>query len=184
MKSSPPTIWNPERLDVRAFARAAGVLQAQDPLPRFERLRAEAMVGADGASDVIWRCEGEMRSDGRGGDVPWLHLEATASIPQPCQRCLGPVSIALEVDRWFRFVADEATAEQEDDDSEEDVLSLEPRPSLLNILEDELLMALPLVPMHEECPVAVPMQVGDMGSAGEAPAEREHPFAQLARLKK
>ena len=28
-----------------------------------------------------------------------------------CQRCLTTVELPLQVDRWFRFVADEATAE-------------------------------------------------------------------------
>ena len=72
----------------------------------------------------------------------------------------------LEVDRWFRFVADEATAELEDDDSEEDVLALEPRPDIAQLVEDELLMAMPLVPMHETCPVAVPMQAGSCRRVG------------------
>ncbi len=80
---------------------------------------------------VRWQCRGEMRPDARGKSVPWLHLQAEAAVSLTCQRCLGPVSENLEVDRWFRFVADEATAEPEDEDSEEDVLALEPRPDML-----------------------------------------------------
>jgi len=95
------------------------------------------------------------------------------------------VNTALEVDRWFRFVADEATAAAEDDDCEEDVLALEPRPNLHELLEDELLMALPLVPMHETCPEPVKMQAGDPGIQAQADSpERRNPFSELAKLKK
>ena len=89
------------------------------------------------------------------------------------------------MDRWFRFVANEAAAEAEDDDCEEDLLALEPRPNLHELLEDELLMELPLVPMHEVCPVLVVMQAADpgVGHADDEP-QRRPPFAELARLKK
>jgi uncharacterized protein len=53
------------------------------------------------------------------------------------------------------------------------------------VLEDELLMALPLVPMHEECPVAPRLQAGDLrdSDATGEPGENPNPFAALAQLK-
>ena len=116
----------------------------------------------------------------------WLHLQAQLTLPLTCQRCLGPVATPLVVDRWFRFVADETTAAAEDEDSEEDVLALEPRPSLLELIEDELLMELPLVPMHEVCPESPAALAGAADvPADEAPESmRPNPFAGLARLKK
>lgn len=183
MNPSSNPIWNPARLDVRAFALAEQSLQREDALHRFTRLSAEVIEGVGIEGTVAWRCAGEMRSDAAGKTVPWLHLEAKVALPLRCQRCLGPVEEVLEVDRWYRFVADEATAELEDDDSEEDVLALEPRPNITELVEDELLMALPLVPMHDTCPVAVTMQAGDLGAQGEG-EPRESPFAQLAKLKK
>jgi uncharacterized protein len=182
--SSPKLNWNPARLDVRAFAKAGQVLEGPSEIALFERLQAELMSEEDTPLLVDWQLHGEFRSDARGESVPWLHLEAKAEVPLPCQRCLRPVSISLDVDRWFRFVADEVAAEAEDEDSEEDVLALEPRPDVLALLEDELLMALPLVPMHGECPVAVQMQSGELGVDDVAVEPRENPFAQLARLKK
>ena len=185
MKSSAPSNWNPSRLDVRAFALAGQSLDETTELAALERLWAETVASSDVAAPVHWQCHGEMRPDANGKSVPWLHLEARATVELTCQRCLGSVSENLEVNRWFRFVADEATAELEDEDSEEDVLALEPKPSLLALVEDELLMALPLVPLHETCPVAVPMQAGDLTDAGEAEQpERKNPFEALAKLKK
>jgi uncharacterized protein len=127
-------------------------------------------------------CAGAPRA--RCAPQAWLHLRADARVPLTCQRCLGPVQTPIEVDRWFRFVADEATAEAQDDDSEEDLLALEPRPSLIEIIEDELIMSLPLVPVHERCPQPLPdgggsQAEGDQGGGSERP----HPFAGLAKLK-
>jgi uncharacterized protein len=186
MKHNPNAVWNADRLDVRAFAQAEAKLQAVEPLALFERLSEETMPTADLAASVSWQAWGELRSaaDGREPAV-WLRLQAQAVVPLSCQRCLGAVDTALEIDRWFRFVADEATAEREDDDCEEDVLALEPRPSLHELLEDELLMALPLVPMHDTCPQPLVMRTGDAAGSSEADAApRKNPFAELAKLKK
>lgn len=187
MKPNPKVAWNADRLDVRAFAQAGASLMAEEPLTQFERLREEMLPSAaEGVRLLQWQAHGELRpASGGGAPAVWLRLQASASVPLSCQRCLGTVDTLLEVDRWFRFVADEATAALEDDDCEEDVLALEPRPSLHDLLEDELLMALPLVPMHETCPEPVTMQVGDAGIQAQADAsERRNPFAELAKLKK
>lgn len=188
MKPNPNTVWNPTRLDVRAFAQAGGRLDAAVPLNRFDRLRDELHPeeAGDERLSVRWQAEGALRAGSDGGEpAVWLHLQADATAPLTCQRCLGAVEMPIQVDRWFRFVADEATAEVEDNDCEEDLLPLEPRPNLYELLEDELLMALPLVPMHETCPVPVRMQAGDADvQEPSADAERPHPFAALARLKK
>lgn len=185
MKPSQKSAWNPDRLDARAFAEAQGRLEIETPLARLPRLRDEADAGAGSLGDVQWAAAGELRP-GAGGGAPsaWMRLTAHASLPLTCQRCLGPVDMPLEVDRWFRFVADEATAEAQDDDAEEDLLALEPRPSLFDVLEDELLMALPLVPLHSTCPVDVVLKAGDPGVPDDEAAPPRNPFAALERLKK
>jgi uncharacterized protein len=94
------------------------------------------------------------------------------------------VVVPLEVDRWFRFVADESKAEAEDDQSEEDVLALEPKPDLLALIEDELLMAMPLVPMHDVCPQPLLLSAGTVNGDEAASEVRPNPFATLSRLKK
>jgi uncharacterized protein len=64
-----------------------------------------------------------------------------------------------------------------DADSEDDVLAIEPDFDLLHLLEDEMLLALPLVPRHELCPEPLPLPP----DAPDAP--RESPFAVLSKLK-
>lgn len=182
------TQWLPERLDVRSFAQASGQMSADAPLARFSRLVEELSEasGPEMLAGVQWQAEGSLRTDSQGAaPAVWLHLQAKAVVPLQCQRCLGSVDTSLDIDRWFRFVADEATAEAQDDESEEDVLVLEPVMSLFALLEDELLMSLPIVPMHETCPVSVVMQASDPGVGPEEGDPRApHPFAALARLKK
>lgn len=187
MHAAPRTPWNPDRLDMRAFAQAGAQLALDEPLYQFDRLLAEVPPGADAAGGAVsWVAEAELRPGARGAEPSvWLHLRAHARLPLACQRCLAPVPVALDVDRWFRFVADEATAAEEDEDSEEDVLALEPRPNLRELIEDELLMELPLVPMHDTCPQPVVMAVGAIDDAVDADAlPRKNPFAELAKLKK
>lgn len=185
--AAPKSPWNPDRLDVRALAQAGAELSAQEPLTRFERLAAECALGVDASAvQVDWQARGELRPGASGAQpAVWLHVQARAQVPLSCQRCLGPVDEWLLVDRWFRFVADEATAAAEDETSEEDVLALEPRPSLRELIEDEWLMELPLVPMHETCPQ--PLAAGDDavdGAEAAQEAPRKNPFAALASLKK
>jgi uncharacterized protein len=52
------------------------------------------------------------------------------------------------------------------------------------VLEDELLMALPVVPMHSRCPQPLPVSLGDSDPTAGTGAPPVHPFASLARLKR
>ena len=88
----------------------------------------------------------------------------------------------LLVDRWFRFVADEATATAQDDTCEEDLLVMAGDFSVLGLLEDELVLELPLIARHGECPVQPKLQVADAAFVAEQ-TSREKPFAALAGLK-
>ncbi|MBN9369546.1 DUF177 domain-containing protein [Hydrogenophaga sp. YM1] len=185
MASKPPaSVFNPQRLDALRFAQAGARLEGDPPLTGFARLAGDLHPPVDPSERVRWQARGEMR-DGPTGGAPqaWLHLEARALVPLTCQRCLAPVQTPVEVDRWFRFVADEATAEALDDDSEEDLLALEPRPSLVELVEDELILSLPLVPLHERCPQPLSAADGPAGGEKAPGSERPHPFAALAKLK-
>ena len=103
------------------------------------------------------------------------HVEAT--LWQTCQRCLEEMQIAIDSD--FRLVVvqglDEAGLLDEEFDP---LLPAEHGVSLLDLVEDELILSLPVVPLHEEC-----KGIGhddDMVTAGEP---GENPFAALKVLK-
>ena len=55
--------------------------------------------------------------------------------------------------------------------------------NLLELLEDELLMAMPAAPAHDVCPVAVQFKVADPDFEEET-TKKPNPFALLAALKK
>ncbi|WP_291516700.1 YceD family protein [Acidovorax sp.] len=174
--------FSAQRLDVKAFAQAGAKLAGHNSLLKYERLALEAK-GLHPDLLVDWQAEGELRTALGGMSQVWLHLKVRASFPMECQRCLTPVDIPLEVDRAFRFVADEATAEALDDESEEDLLAMSREFDLRELIEDELLMALPVVPKHDECPTAVPLASSD-DDFEEASAVKPNPFAALAGLRK
>lgn len=173
--------FSPDRLDVKAFAQAQAHLEGQDPLSQFNRLVLEAQGPHDGVY-VRWAAQGEMRAESGAAPQVWLHLQAETDLPMVCQRCLTLAQIPLDVDRSFRFVADEATAEALDDESEEDLLALSKEFALRELLEDELLMELPVVPMHDVCPEAVPLASSD-ADFNQATSEKPNPFAALASLR-
>jgi uncharacterized protein len=173
--------FDARRLDVRRFAAEGAALQGEDRLAGYARLTAET-GGRGGENPVRWRAWGEMLNPAHVSPQVWLHLEAGTTLPLVCQRCLGPVEVDVSVQRSFRFVPDEATAAAEDDEAEEDVLAESRSFDLAELLEDELLMEMPVAPRHEVCPEALPTSAGD-AEFEAAQAQRENPFAVLGRLK-
>ena len=173
--------FDPFRLDVAAFANEAAQLEGRWPLAQFDRLTEAAVVDAlvpDGGL-VAWRARGERRVL-RGGDAQtWLHLNAATGLPLECQRCLTPVAVDLKVERSFLFVHGEDAAAQLDADSEDDVLPLTRALDLRELIEDELLLAMPLVPRHEVCPVPLKLATGE-----DVVDDKPNPFAALAALKR
>lgn len=173
------------RLEIKAFAHQNAALEGELPLGQLARLLAEDQRGeAAAAEPVRWVLDGEWVESTGGPGQAWLHLHAETQVQLQCQRCMRPVDVAVESSRSFRFVKDEATAAALDDESEEDVLVLAPQIDALELIEDELLMALPLVPMHERCPEPLAAPVPDEALPSTGQDDKPHPFAALARLKR
>jgi uncharacterized protein len=172
---------DPLHIDVVAAAAEGVDLSGAWPLESLTRLADDAADAA--VPPVAWRARFERRRARVGADEIWLHLQAQAKVPRECQRCLQPVLVPVEVDSTLRFVATEEEAAALDAEAEYDVLALPPRCNLRTLVEDELLLALPVVPMHERCPQ--PLLQADAARApppdGEDPA---NPFAVLAALKR
>ncbi|MBL8289944.1 MAG: DUF177 domain-containing protein [Rubrivivax sp.] len=169
--------------DVAAFCRGSNELQGRFSLAELPRVADSVLRAADGAADapVQWRVAGAVQPGSRAPFVVDLGVDSTLTLE--CQRCLQPVTVPLSVERRLRFVEGEDEAARLDEELEDDVLALTHRLDLRALVEDELLLALPLVPRHDTCPqlpdalrpaVAPP---ADEDSAAPAP---EHPFAALA----
>lgn len=173
--------YTARRLDVRRFAEEGAALSGRELVGKHERLMAETQ-GRGGMSAVTWSASGEIRNPRHVHPEIWVHLRADAVLPLTCQRCLGPVEVPLAVDRSFRFVADEDMAAAQDELAEEDVLALSRSFDLVELVEDELLMEMPLAPMHDVCPEPVKLSAQDEDFE-QASSRRESAFGVLTRLK-
>lgn len=178
--------FDPRRADVAALATGHAHHAGSLGLSDLPRLREDEPPGFElQTSPIVWRIDAEARPVTGGEPQLRLHLQAHGSVWRECQRCLQPVAIALVVDRPLRFVrGEDAAAALDADNDEEDVLDLKPRIDLVELIEDELLMALPIVPRHETCPQPLPVGSGDAAPADvDADDAAPHPFAALAALK-
>ena len=169
-------------INLQTLATGGTPLAESTPLHRLERLAHES-IGLQTDLTVNWQAAAELRPGAMDQMDTWLHLQAKTSVPLTCQRCMTVVQTPLQVDQRYRFVASEDIAMAQDDASEEDLLVMVPQFDLLALLEDELLMALPLVPMHDECPVLPAFNAGVI-DVPENVADKPNPFAALAQLKK
>ncbi len=118
-------------------------------------------------------------------DLSGLHVfEGTArtSVVMTCQRCLERMNISLEAK--FRYSPDEKLLRQLELEDEFDCAELNSfgEVHLYDIIEDELILSLPLIAKHpeEECPAA-----GRIGTVGGDDMEQEggnFPFRALGDL--
>jgi uncharacterized protein len=165
-------------LEVMAFCRQGGSLEGRWPLSAMTRL-ADSLLGNSSEAAVDWQLSGSLLPVTGGEAEIWLHLQARATVSLQCQRCLKAMDDDIAVDRRFRFVRTEAEALKLDEESEDDVLVLEPRLDVGTLLEDELILGLPIVPMHGVCPEPLRPLQDDTALDDAAP----HPFAALAALR-
>lgn len=175
---------DPLRLDVAAFTAESGRLQGQWPADTLERLAELQSAPQDVAlAPVDWQISGERVPKLGGEDELWLNLQADTSVWLACQRCLQPMAERLQLSHRIRFVKGEAQAEALDAELDDDVLALSRSLDVRELIEDELLLALPLVPRHPVCPAPLPMSAGEDELAADETPDK-HPFAALQALKK
>lgn len=172
---------HPPHVDVRQVAQQEQSFEGVDLLSKYERI-VEVYQGLDGENVLNWKARFEARTDATGAPAVWLHLSLSTQMHLVCQRCLGLAAVLVDVERDFRFVATEALAQEQDDDADEDLLVLSRDFDLAELIEDEILLALPLVPRHDVCPV--PVKLAAVDQAFEAAQAKPNPFAALAKLKR
>ena len=140
------------------------------PLKSFTRL-LDGALSDEGAVTV--RCD--FARDAQG--VAWLSGTATTSVSLTCQRCLEAVRVELDAEFRLALVGDEAEADTLPDD--EDYLVVGDNLVLQDVVEDELILTLPLAPTHDDCEMAY---VPD-AAASASEDKRENPFQVLAAIK-
>ena len=155
-------------IDSLSFAREGRSLQGELPISGLERLH-DAL--AEIAGSIVFRLNGRI---GRQ-DKPQLLLEVSGRVPVICQRCLGRLDYPLSIDSVLELIADEADLSQDElEDDTRDFLVAQKELDVVALVEDEIILALPSAPRHDDC--ALP----DSNTRGT----KVSPFAALAALKK
>lgn len=162
---------DPHAFDVFEFARsgrqAAGAVRVSQ-LPRM--LNEVPADAPDRDTLFTWQAEGstqpELQDDGTEAAQPYLRLALHGAAWLDCQRCLAPYEQPFDVEATYRLVATEEEAEAFPlDEDELDVIVGSRQFDLVGLIEEELLLSLPLVPKHEVCPQVHESLVS--GAAGE-----------------
>jgi len=135
--------------------------------------------------DVLEYPEDTLRYMVRGGldrqGNPFLDVSITGSCQLRCQRCLGAMGHPVKIKERL-LLRDQASLDALDsnvaggEEEEFDSILADMQLDVLNMLEEEILLSLPIAPKHEPgvC------QAADGESAHK---EEKNPFAALAKLK-
>jgi uncharacterized protein len=170
-------------VDVERLADHGDAVAFDVALAEFPRLRAQLASGEG-------RARGRVELSRERG-VAMAHVVVQASLPLVCQRCLRPVHVEVESESRVALVADFAAADRLDSDVEPVMLE-EGRVVLRDLVEEELLLAVPLVPRHEqetECGLAPAVEavgnpVNEEPENDPEPPVTQKPFAGLGELLK
>jgi uncharacterized protein len=147
-------------------AELAGEVDARS-LPRV----ADQLAAGGEAAPIAWRISGRHDELGR----PVLTVRLDGAVPLVCQRCLQPFVAPVAQETVLLLARNEAELAGLDAEDTEVVLANTALDSR-SLVEDELLLSLPLSPRHgEDACAAARRQTTDDA--------RRSPFAGLAALK-
>ena len=161
----------PERVDVARQVQARRVYEGTLPLASMLRLR-----GALASTQGEVRYHAEFGKDALG--VSYLGLRVDAELSLVCQRSLEVFALPVSIDERLGLIADERD-EAALTPGYEPLLVDDGVVDLAAVIEDELILAVPVVPMKP----GAPLEWHD--AADEEPVDKPaNPFAVLAGLKK
>jgi uncharacterized protein len=132
-------------IDGLEFARTGGRLQGDWPLADFPRLR-DALHASAGS--LRYDLHGVPEEQGR----PALKLRLEGKLQLICQRCLGGLEFPFRIDVSLLLAATQAEIDAEPVEAEgpERIVAGREMP-VHDLIEDELLLAIPIAPRHEHC---------------------------------
>jgi len=109
----------------------------------------------------------ELTGDCKRFRQPSMHLNIRTKLPVICQRCLDEMLVDLDLS--FDYLISKVAINELDENDEMDWLEANVEMDLQELIEDELLLALPIAPTHENSCSKLSMQSG----------EKPNPFAIL-----
>jgi uncharacterized protein len=156
--------------DIFRFAAEGGVLEGETPVVAFKRL-ADRLADDGGA--VRWRLAGRVAESG-----PRLDLNVAGRLVLSCQRCLEGLAWNLALDAALQPVrTGQVLPEGELENDAFDAVELNGEVDVLSLVEDEIILALPIAPRHKDCGVSRRTETDGGGAHGESP------FGVLAGLR-
>ena len=166
----------PRLVDHYKMANQAQELEGSIPLSEFARLRA-GVSGDEG--EVHLRLAFSKSDDNR------THVSGRAStaVTLVCQNCMSEFTLGLNAEIDAEIVADEAELSSLEDE-QDGLVSAERVVALTQLVEDELMLAVPMIPRHKDadCPGNAFQPVTNSEPAGSENTHR--PFAGLAEAMK
>jgi len=162
----------PERVEIARQAQARRIYEGALPLARMRRLM-ESLADDQGEA----RYTVAFGIDELG--IQYLDLAVQAGLPLVCQRTLERFVLPVEIRERLGVIAHEA-AEAGLPEGCEPLLAPDGTVSIGEVIEDELILALPVVPVKP----GAPLEWTDPSEEGVAGATRDNPFAALGALKK
>lgn len=153
-------------IDGFEFASAGATQQGRMPLSGFPRLRD--LLASD-AGEVAYEVKGLRDSRGR----PSLRVRVRGTLALRCQRCLEAMRFEVDEEEMLVLAAtqEEIDADPVDTQTPDRILGGKEM-ALRELIEDQLILAVPYAPRHEDCAV----------SAAAGDDERLSPFAGLRSL--
>ncbi len=138
------------------FAQASRTWRGATDINAFARL-AEALPECRGT--IMYQVRGFVDSERHS----YVDVEVETVLALVCQRCLGSLRWPLKLGRRLYLAHDEKEAERLEADvalvPDAEVLVADAAVDLAALVEDEVLLSLPLIPRHEEgqCPAEAPV---------------------------
>ncbi|HEX8987045.1 MAG TPA: YceD family protein [Rhodocyclaceae bacterium] len=167
-ENQPAAAANPETvIDGLDFAKRAGSLSGSVAITRLGRL-ADQLADQEGA--LAFELCGMRDEEGKS----FLELRIAGSLTLRCQRCLGPLPFPVAIrSRLLLVPPGDPWPDEELEDDETDALEATRELAVVPLVEDEVLLALPAAPRHDNCVLPAKTET----------QARPSPFAVLAKLK-
>ncbi|UTW08386.1 YceD family protein [Pseudomonas benzenivorans] len=165
----------PPHVDPRKLADRGTALEGVVPLADLQRL-CDPLADNHG----MVRAKFVFERDERNAVV--MHSELEVEVKMVCQRCLELVALPIQSACDYAVVKEGANTQSVPKGY--DVLEVGEEPlDLLALVEDELLLALPIVPAHgpEDCQQPAGLEEPE---SSEDEVTRSNPFSVLAQLKR
>ena len=166
----------PDRFNPDLMARDGTRHEAVLPIARFERLAA-ILAPEPGEVHVV-------ASFSRREQHIVVAGRVRSGYPLRCQRCLEPMVLDVDEPYELTFVASEAAAQALPDELDPVVLDDAGQITTVAMLEDELILHVPLIARHAGDADCGPVEAsfGGEGIEPEAETERARPFDVLKKL--